>query len=169
MVGLVSDHAGRLAGWTGDFADEVNNQLALAATDAQVYRAAARVEARIECLLDDWDDVRSMKPDPADQRGWKLLVGIYGDLAEQVQGWLDEMLEILEDPAAAVERRGLADEETATITVSLTILPPPQTTALSRWVRERARATRRATGGLSLLAALLAGIGLGWLFGGDDE
>ena len=53
MVGLVSDHAGRLAGWTGDFADEINDQLALAATDAQVYRAAARVEARIECLLDD--------------------------------------------------------------------------------------------------------------------
>ncbi|MYE12318.1 MAG: hypothetical protein F4X99_11825 [Gammaproteobacteria bacterium] len=165
----MSDHAGRLAGWTGDFADEINDQLALAATDAQVYRAAARVEARIECLLDDWDEVRSVKPHPPDERGWKLLVGTYRDLAEQVQGWLDEMLEILEDPAAAVERRGLADEETATITVSLTILPPPQAKPLSRWVRERARVSRRATGGLSLFAALLAGIGLGWLFGGDDD
>ena len=176
MVGLVSEHFDRISRWTGDFTDEVNDQLRLVAsdpdaTDAQVHRAAARLEVRLERLLDDWDDVRSVKPDPTEKRGWDLLVGTYGGLAEQVQDWLDEILEILEDPAAALDRRGLADEERARIALTLTLEAPAEAEALRRWAEEPARARRRAPAGEGrglFWIGVLAVLGLAWLFGCDD-
>lgn len=176
MVDMVSEHFDRLGHWTGELGDEINDQLGPVAkdpdaTDAQVYRAVARLEARIERLLDDWDDVRSAKPDRTGERGWNLLVDIYRDLAEQVQGWLDEMLEVLEDPVAALESRGLADEEHVQIAFDLTLEAPAEAEALRRWAEERmlkADRTARRARGWSLFATFLVGMGFGWLLG-DDE
>lgn len=173
---MVSEHFDRLDHWTGDFADEIDDQLGPVsrdpdATDAQVYRAVARLEARLERLLDDWDDVRSVRPDRTAERGWNLLVDIYRDLAEQVQGWLDELLEILEDPVAALERRGLANEEHVEIPLELTLEAPAAATALRHWAEDpvRARAKPGAKEGRGFFwIGLLAVLGLLWLFGGDE-
>lgn len=177
MVELVSEHFDRLDHWTGDFADEIDDQLGPVsrdpdATDAQVYRAVARLEARLERLLDDWDDVRSVRPDRTAERGWNLLVDIYRDLAEQVQGWLDELLEILEDPVAALERRGLADEEHVEIPLTLTLEAPAAAKALRRWAEDRLRARAKpgAKEGRGFFwIGVLAVLGLIWLFSGGDE
>lgn len=178
MIYFVSDHLDRIADWSGDFVEEIINRLGHAATDpdakdAEVRSAVSSIDTRLEWLMDDWDDVRSAEPDPTDERAWRLLMDLYRDIVGQVQDWLDELTEILDDPLAAAEKRGLAEEKTAHITLSLTFRRPSQTKALVRWAERRTieleRAARKTAGRHSFFAALLIGIGLGWLLGGDGD
>lgn len=178
MIYFVSDHLDRIADWWGDFDEEINCRLGPAVTDhdandAEVRRAVSSLDARLEWLMDDWDDVRNAEPDPTDERAWKLLTDLYRDIVAQVQEWLDELVEVLDDPLAATEKRGLADEKTAHITLSLTFRRPSQTKALARWAEERTieseRAARKKANRESWIAGILIGIGLGFLLGGDGD
>lgn len=56
--------------------------------------------------------------------------------------YVPDVVEVLEDPLATVERRGLAAEKTGRITLCLTLRPPSQAQALARWLEDRPRATR---------------------------
>ncbi len=178
MIDFVAWHLEQLGEWARNFEDEINDRLAVvladpAATPARARWTVAGLESRLDALLDDWDEVRQVDPDPGDKHGLRLLTSVYRDIAKQLQEWLDGIVEVLEDPLAAAEKRGLADEKTAVIEIFLRLRAPSQTRALDRWVEARAleleRAARKKANRESWIVGILIGIGLGFLFGGDSD
>ena len=175
MPAFVSEHLARVGDLADELCEEINDWLGPAAadpdaTDTQVRRAVSRLEVRLEQLLDDWDEVRRVDPDPADRRGWDLLWRLYRNVVKQVHDWLDELIECLDDPLAALEKRGLPHEKTVAIPLSLVFEAPGETRPLGRWaegrMREREEDKQLRAEHRSLVARFLKAVGLGWLFGG---
>ncbi|MCY4059992.1 MAG: hypothetical protein OXG44_18565, partial [Gammaproteobacteria bacterium] len=150
-----------------------------------VHRGAARMEICLERLLDDYDEVRRANPGHADSEGFRLIEKVYRDTLLQIQDWLDETVECLNDPMGALKKRGLVLEEgkRVPITSDLDFEPPQSMRDLERWTLQRgdeliaeerakldeasARMSRSGTGCLGLLATF----GLGWWLGsaGEDD
>ena len=187
MLELVRRHLGRIEAHAGSLTDEVNGELgrvvAPGVAEAEVWRAAARMEVRIEGVLADYDDVRRVQVDRDDAPGLTLLGEIYRDLLVQVASWLNRILDVVDDPVAAVRKAGLATEGRVVLTMELTLEPPEQLQSLVDWAEQRtervlAAAQRHEEDGPASLwsrgyvwvAALLGAlVGLAWPFGGDDD
>ena len=54
--------------------------------------------------MDRFDDVRRVKPENGDARAHSLLCGVYRDLLEQMQTWLNEIVVSLDDPVLWAQR-----------------------------------------------------------------
>ena len=182
---LVRRHLARIETHAERLTDEINGELgrvvAPGVTEAAVWRAAARMEVRIEGILADYDDVRHVQADPDDAPGLSLLGDIYRDLLVQVASWLNRILDVVDDPVAA-RKAGLATEGHVDLTIGLSLKPARQLKSLVDWAERRtegalaaaqrqqeddaAASVRRRDYGLVPL--LLAAFGLGWLFG-DEE
>ncbi len=187
ILSFVGNHLEQIQADIGRFVDEVNQigeLLEVADTpENAVQRGAARMEICLERLLDDYDEVRRTVPGLADSEGCRLLETVYRDALLQIQGWLDDLIECLNDPMGALEKRGLALEKgkPLPITLDLELGAPPSLTDLDRWIQQRedrliaaeeaesieasAHMSRRRTGCLGLLATF----GLGWWLGKDDD
>ena len=160
--------------------------------DADIWRAVARMEIHIERLLDGFDEVRRVKPNKADAPGFSLLGDLYRAPLKQIQGWMKEILDMVDDPPAALRKRGLATQGEVDLTIPLTFEVSPQIRSLWRWLEQRmteraaaerqrrmkrAASERRAIeeeecakrGDYGLLALVLAAFGLGWIIGGDGD
>ena len=143
---------------------------------ADIERAVVRLQVRIEQLLDSYDELRRLDADPDDIRGWRLLTEIYRDTLGQIQGWLDDIVGALDDPQSAQSSRKDGGGQDLELTVSLTLIAPPQVHELTDWMerramahesdmRERDREIRRLDeerGWLAVVAAFL----FGWIVGG---
>ncbi len=187
ILSFVGNHLEQIQADIGRFVDEVNEigELLEVADipENAVQRGAARMEICLERLLDDYDEVRRTVPGLADSEGCRLLETVYRDALLQIQGWLDDLIECLNDPMGALEKRGLALEKgkPLPITLDLELGAPPSLTDLDRWIQQRedrliaaeeaesieasAHMSRRRTGCLGLLATF----GLGWWLGKDDD
>ena len=172
-------------------ADDINAELgrvtASDVTDADVWRVAARMEVHVERMLDNYDDVRCVKREARDAMGYSLLADIYRDVLKQVQSWLNEVLDAIDDPVAALAKAGdLVTEGRGDLTIRLTLEAPPQMQMLVRWLEQRTEelastqqyeddwhdeepAVEGRRHDYSLLALVLGAFGLGWLFGSDDD
>ena len=187
ILSFAHNHLEQIGANVGQFTDELNQlgRLVAAADTPEnaVHRGSARMEIRLERLLDGYDEVRRASPGFADSEGSRLLEKVYRDTLLQIQGWLDDLIECLDDPMGALEKRGLVGEEgkRVPIPLDLDLVPPPSMNDLVQWTVERgdtlieeeqaklieasSRNSRRGTGLLGLLAAF----GLGWSFGGDGD
>lgn len=178
-LGMIEDRVARLA-------DAVNHDLGAVTgpdtADSSVWRAASRVEVHIEGLLDQYDEVRRVRPENDDLHAHVLLGGIYHDLLEQIQTWLNDVLESVDDPVRALQKRGLPTEGHVEVTIPLTLEPPRQVADLGRWAQERtneASSTRSCNDGLEREVAdrghgnwftwVLIAFGLGWLLWDDGD
>lgn len=158
---------------------ELGPAVAAGTHDADIWRAVARAEVRIERLLDNRDEVWSADCDAADAQGLRLLAAVYRNLLRQILAWLNEILELVDHPLAGLRRRGLATRGKVTPRIELRVEPPPELDSLTRWADQRAdeledlwdeEAERsRSRSDLGALALVLGAFGLGWLLGGDDE
>lgn len=187
IFGFLGNHLGQIGDNVGRLVDEVNQIGELRGfadtPENAMRRSAARMEICLERLLDDYDEVRRANLGYADSEGCRLLEEAYRDTLHQIQDWLDELIECLNDPMGALKKRGLVYEEgkPVPITLDLDFVPPPAMKDLERWAVQRGdrlineetansnegsgRNSRRGTGWLGLLAAF----GLGWWLGGDGD
>ena len=98
---------------------------------------------------------------------------VYQHMVDQVQDWLDELLACLNNPLAAAEKRGVAGRKTAEIRVPLVLETPAEAKALVQWAIQRAPRSKGAARSSILRNALVTGvlgaIGIGFLFGGDEQ
>ena len=167
MLGFVSRHITTLAGLPKPLIDDIRSALA-ASSDADVHHAVGRLEVRLEHLMASYEEVRRADAEVEDIEGWSLLNGIYRDVLLQIKGWLDEIADTLTLPISELERRGLLTQGNVNIRVDLRA--PNEMEDLTHWLDSRcaeldeARLSRPG----SHLAALLAGAGMVWLFGGGD-
>ena len=187
ILSFVQNHLEQIGANVGQFTDEFNQlgRLVAAADTPEnaVHRGSARMEIRLERLLDDYDEVRRANPGIAESEGSRLLENVYRDTLLQIQGWLDDLIECLNDPMGALEKRGLVLEEGKRVPIPLDLdfESPPSMKDLERWTVERedtlieeekaklieasGRNSRRGTGWMGLLAAF----GLGWWLGDDGD
>lgn len=185
ILGFAGDHLEQIGANVGRFTDEVNQLGRLVAVadtpENAVHRGSARMEICLERLLDDYDEVRRANPGPENSEGTRLLEKVYRDTLLQIQDWLDETVECLNDPMGALKKRGLVLEagKRVAITLDLDFEPPPSMNHLVRWTVRRGdtlideeRAKSNKGWGHMFWMGLLALIGLGWLFGspgGDGD
>ena len=105
------------------------------------------------------------------------------DLLEQVQAWLNDVLQTVDDPVGALQKRGLPTEGHVEVTIGLTVEPLWQVDDLARWAQQqttgRGSSNRPYNDGLehqvtdrgrgNLLTWVLIAFGLGWLVGDDGD
>lgn len=181
-LGKLQDSIRRLAG-------EMNgalNELAGAAAPpaAEVHRAAGRLELPLDELLDGYFELLETRPDAGHQRGLELLVAVYRHTLTQLRDWLEELVEAIADPLAAVRRRGLPTSGKVNLDFFLTFTTARELGELQDWLqqkerrmrqeeawawKEERRAAARQTGSGFSWGAALVGLLLGGLFFGGDE
>ena len=173
VAGFVSRDMQALRHDLEKLSDEINGglgrALAYGASDSRIQRAASRVEARIERMLDNFDDVRRLRLGTPHAEGLRLLDLVYRDVLREVQAWLHSILGVLDDPLAAVRQRGLPTTGKVHLDIWMNIDYPRYTQSLVRWL-DRQRPNGGRDGDWLPMAAMA--FGLGWLIGrgdGDDD
>lgn len=176
MPDFISRHVTLLGQAAGSLTKEVDRALQ-GTSDADVHRAIGRMEVHLERLLTGYDEVRRADPDGADLKGWSLLRDLYRDVLLIVQRWLDDVVDIANDPISGLERRGFSTQDNVTITLDLD--PSiPMLEELVRWMEDRADeveawadlmdAAETSRSSHSMFWSLAAAFGLGWWLGGDE-
>ena len=109
-----------------------------------------------------------------------LLAGVYRHLLTEIRNWMEELVEVIGDPLAAVKRRGLPTSGYVELPINLTLTEAPQLAELHDWLvpglrgagNDRlppARARKSGLGFCGTVAAAVLGFAIGdWLFGGEE-
>lgn len=168
------DSSERLVGEVGRLDAVVS---ATAVADAEVHRAAGRVEMVLDELHGSYAALRNLQPASWCAEGHELLLAALRHPLVEIRDWLRELVDTFADPAAAVEKRRLPKRDQVTLHLALTLTAPPELKAFTRWLEEQESqlagngpAPQREPGAWDGLLALVAGFALGGLFfGGDDE
>ncbi len=144
--------------------------LSTADTDAEIHRVVGGLEVYLDDLLVQHSEVLRWRAVGSDARALDLLTGVYRHLLTETRDWLDELVETISDPVAAIKRQGLPSSGTVNLQLTLTLTEAPQLAALYRWVeRNHQPAGKSNRGFLGTVGAVVVGIAVGdWLFG-DGE
>ena len=171
MLAFASRHLATLSEGVQRLESEINEGMAVMASPADAHRAAGRLEVQLEHLLAHYDEAKSVYPSSEDAEGRLLVLDVYRSLLIQTRRWLDEVVEALNDPIAALKARGLPTEGRVELPLTLTIRAAPQLEQLTRWAEERAAACqeaaeheRKSRARSVFWATFLGAIGLGWIF-----
>lgn len=139
-----------------------------AADDADVYRTVARLEGRVDDLIDDCADLRQCTAGEFAEAA-RLLEGVYGELLDRIERWLDDLVESIADPDAAIERRGLPKTGYVELPFHLNLDALERIAELQDWV-DRERRRREAGAALAETPTRLAGaIAVNLGSGGADD
>ena len=173
MVDAVSDQLDELAGTTSGLVTKVNvlgDVLSTVGTDAEIHRVVRGLEVYLDDLLAQRFEVLRWRAVGPDARALDLLAGVYRHLLTEIRDWLDELVETIADPVAAVKRRGLPESGEVDLQLMLALTEAPQLVALHRWVERNHRSAGKSNPGfLGTVGAVVVGIAIGnWLFG-DEE
>ncbi len=136
---LVDDHMTLLGNHVSAFCEEVSNGLGQLTHEPDEYfhGVANRLNAELFCIVDAYDDVRSLTPSHEDFEGWSLLVEIHEETLFQIQRWLEEVVEFLDDPLAGVKKRGIPSDGSGAVNLRLEMRAPHQVNQLTRWLNRR--------------------------------
>lgn len=88
---------------------------------AQVYLAVGRLEEALSGWVYGYQEVKASLAQPDFGEVRKLLLGVYRHHLLEVCDWLDSLVEIINDPASAMERLKLKMGERSTLTFSLSV------------------------------------------------
>ena len=138
---LVDEHMELLADHVGAFCEEISEGLGRLThePDEHFQGVASRLNSELEGILDGYDDLRRLEPSHEDFEGWSLLVEIYEETLFQIQLWLKEVVEFLDDPVAGVKKRGIPADGSGAVNLHLEMKAPRQMNALTRWLKRRGR------------------------------
>ena len=191
---LIGQHLDRIGTDVARLTEEINGQFGPVVADpdsseADVLRGAARLDVRLEQILQSYEELLGLDADDADFRGWFLLREVYRETLAQIQWWLDEWIDFLENPTDELNRRGLGYDDKVDVTFALTLSCEEQLDELTQWIERRAdqlvpigrpgtdlpdaafrdrevsQAQEVAVRDRSLLTAFLA-FAFGWMIGG---
>jgi hypothetical protein len=165
-VNRLGELAGRLALRVEDLDEDVAANPR--AAEAVVGRSVGRLAACIDELADSYRLLRKTWAAGDAAPLPELLAGVHRHLLVEIERWLDQLVRVIQDPAAARAERGLPATGPAEITVKLKMTDPPQIRELDQWVRKYGQPLEIGFWGK---AGLLA---LGWglanaLFGSGDD
>ena len=167
----VEDHLARLANACDDMVakvEELGQALAAGSDELAIHRAVGAFEAHLQVLRDGYMEVLAWGGAESARRGRDLLAEVYRDILTQIKDWIEEIVETVEDPLAAIKRRGLPTKGKVNLTIALTLDTPPELEELVRWARKDA-APEGGGGFWRIVAGTVLGIGIADLLFLEDE
>ena len=183
-AGEVADHLDEMADTLSGLTAKVNTLgelLSREAPVAEIHRAAGGLEVHLDALLARYSEVRRWRPGVSDLPARDLLAGVYRHLLTEIRSWMEELVEVIGDPLAAVKRRGLPTSGYVELPINLTLTEAPQLAELHDWLVPGLRgagddrlppapARKSGLGFCGTVAAAVLGFAIGdWLFGGEEE
>ena len=183
LAGEIADHLGGLGDTVSGLEAKVNALGELLAREgpvAGIHRGAGGLEVYLDTLLARCSEVRRWRPGASGAAARDSLAGVYHHLLTEIRDWMDELIEAIDDPLAAVKRRGLPTSGYVELPISLTLTAAPQLAELRDSLEpnlpgawdddpQPAPAEKPELGFLGTVAAVALGFGIGsWLFGGEE-
>ena len=89
-------------------------------------RAAGRLEQMLSEFVDGYLDVEACPADGEADEARRLILGVYRHHITEICEWLEELVAIINHPATALHKRGMAAESSPQLTVSLYLTTPPE-------------------------------------------
>ena len=151
MADAISGQLDELLDTISGLATEVNildDVLSTAGADAESHRVVGDIEVYLDDLLAQRFEVLQWRAVGSDARALDLLAGVYRHLLTEIRDWLEELIETIADPLAAVKRRGLPTSGNVELQLTLTLAEAPQLAALHRWVERSHRPAGKSDLGL---------------------
>lgn len=143
------------------------------ASDADVYRAVGRFEAFLDDLLSEYQGLKRLNAYGADIEGRDLLVGAYRHTLVEIRDWLQDLVDTLANPQAALRRKGLPTTGPVEIPLTLHLTGAPELAALGRWGERQSgvfsSSKHSGLGFWGTVGALALGWGIGEALFGDDD
>lgn len=143
----------------------------MASDDDQGTLLAYKIAGKLESILDELL-TEHHRHDAGHDYPALRLAAIHRHALEEVAAWLDEMLEVIDDPIPALRRRGLPTTGKVDLELTLRLTPAPELAELERYVRAQGLERRSASApsnGLGFWGwAAVIGLGL-WLSGGGCD
>ena len=179
----ISHHLGEIADAISGLEAKINDLgdvLSTGGADAEIHRVVGGLEVYLDSLLARHSEVRRWcTGSGSDAQARDLLAGVYYHLLTQIRDWLDELVETIDRPLAAVKRRGLPTSGEVTLRLTLTLTEAPELAGLRRWTESyrlpaagntsHAPATRSGLGFWGTVGAVVVGFAIGGSLFGDEE
>lgn len=124
-----SDHVRRITDLINEGLADTENK-----TAKDVHRVVRRIGKEIDGLIDGYDEVRCLLPYEDDFKPWALLIEIYHDTLCQLQQWLADVLEKLDEILATEIDRSTDCQTKQTVIVHLEIKAPNAMVQLADWL-----------------------------------
>ena len=171
-IELVGHYLSRLANACDDMVakvQELGQALAAGSDETAIYRAVGACEAHLQVMQNGYVEVLAWGGARSERRGRDLLADVYRDALTQIKDWIEEIVEAVEKPLAAVKRRRLQDQKEVTLTFNLTLRSPPDLEQLVGWAEKNAAPNGGGTGFWRIVAGTVLGIGIADLLFLEDE
>ena len=181
VAGSISSHLDELGSTVGGLETKVNalgRLISREGPDADIHRTAGGLEVHIENLLASCSEVRQWRLGASDAPARDLLTGVYLHVLAEIRDRLDELLEVIADPVAALERQGLPTSGHVELRLDLIITDAPQLAELHRWAARNgpvdhdppsAPAGKPELGFCGTVVAAVLGFAIGDFLFGDEE
>ena len=184
LAGEIEDHLDELEDTVSGLVAKVNALGELLARErpvAGIHRGVGGLEVYVDTLLERYSEVRRWRPGASEAAARDSLAGVYRHVLTEIRDWMDELIEAIDDPLAAVKRRGLPTSGKVHLRFDLTLTEALELASLRDWLDSNlpgagdygsrsAPAEKQGLGFLGTVAAAALGFGIGsWLFGGEGE
>ena len=120
------------------------------ASDADVYRTAGRLEQALQQLIRPYREIGSCAPLPDFPELQPLILGVFRHTLSEIHDWLQRMVEDIQDPASACERRALQVTEGMVLSIDLNLTSPPEMERLQQIADSLRSAAEEAAEDLSI-------------------
>ena len=120
------------------------------ASDADVYRTAGRLEQALQQLIRPYREIGSCAPLPDFPELQPLILGVFRHTLTEIHDWLQRMVEDIQDPASACERRALQVAEGMVLSIDLNLTSPPEMERLQQIADSLRSAAEEAVEDLSI-------------------
>ena len=106
-------------------------------SDRDVYQAVWRFEVVLDVLIERYLKIcRYCAKGSRDEEASALLMGMFRHSMREVRDWLQELLDTLTNPRAALLRKGLPTTGRVRITLTLALRTAPEAERLQQWMEE---------------------------------
>ena len=90
-----------------------------------VGRATGRLEQVLSEFVDGYLEAKASHAGPNASEARSLILGVYRHHIREICEWLEELVEVIANPASAMQKRGIAAAANVELTVALNMTSPP--------------------------------------------
>ena len=113
--------------------DVIQNEQAGA---VEAGRAAGRLEQVLSEFVDGFLDAKASNAGPDSCEARKLILGVYRHHISEICDWLDELVQVIANPRAAMKTLGIPFAENVELPIVLTMTSPPEMAKLQKLADE---------------------------------
>ena len=89
-------------------------------------RAAGRLEQVLSEFVDGYLEAKASHAGAEVSEARSLILGVYRHHIREICEWLEDLIEVIANPASAIQKRGIAAAANVDLTVALNMTSPPE-------------------------------------------